>query len=422
MKAICCTVTVLSSVMISGCWMLAPSIDSMPSAVVEDTDWPWLMGPGFDNIAEAGQTLPVNWSESDNVVWQTEIPGRGHATPCVVGKRVFLPSGDKEKETIWLFCLDRDTGKTIWQTTIYKGPLAKIHENNSYASATPASDGKTIFFPYQTAETVRIAALNPDGTIRWDKLLSPYVSIQGFSASPVLYKAVVITAVDGTHHTKVTALHRESGDLIWEANIAAEHESYGTGLIGRVAGRDQLILVGPDDIRSFDPDTGEPLWGFDGPAMCYVAVAAFGEDTVYATGGYPKRALLAIKADGSGDVTETHLAWKSDGRAGYVPSMVLNDGLLYAISDDGIARCYDALSGDIVWEKRMQTKFYSSPVLVGDRLYVFDRKGKGFVLKAGRAYEVIAENELPDGAFATPAICGGRIYLRTLKKIYCLGE
>ena len=413
----------LAALLITGCWKEAPpSIDSIRSAVAEAGDWPWFMGPGYNNVAEENQEVPVTWSETDNVVWQAVLPGGGHATPCVIGKRIFVPSADKKEETIWMFCLDRETGETIWQTTVWKGPLRKIHGNNSYASATPASDGSMIFFPYQAAEAVKIAALNLDGTILWDEVLTPYSSIQGFSASPVLYKGAVITAVDGTDNNKLSARHRQTGRVIWEADVPADHESYATALVGRVAGRDQLVLVGPDNIMSYDPDTGEQLWVCDGPAQCYVAVAAFSEDMVYATGGYPKRALLAIKADGSGNVTQTHLVWTSDKRAGYVPSMVLHDGLLYAVSDEGIARCYDARSGDVLWEKDMDTKFYSSPVMVGDRLYVFDRTGNGFVLKAGRTYELIAQNKLPDGAFATPAICGNRIYLRTLKKIYCLGE
>ena len=133
---------------------------------------------------------------------------------------------------------------------------------------------------------------------------------------------------------------------------------------------------------------------------------------------YPAR----ITVDGSGNVTDTHLGWKSDNKAGYVPSPLLHDGLLYALNDKGLFRCYEAADGDILWEEQLEGNFYSSPVLVGDRIYVFNRTGKGFVLKAGREFELLAENELEYGAFATPVICRGRILLRTLETLYCLGE
>ena len=143
---------------------------------------------------------------------------------------------------------------------------------------------------------------------------------------------------------------------------------------------------------------------------------------IYATGGHPGKALLGIRADGSGDVTDTHLTWKSDRKAGYVPSPLLAGGLLYAVSDTGLMRCYDAASGEVVWQHDLDAKFYSSPVFVGERIYLFDQEAKGYVIKAGRRFELLAENSLPYGAFATPVICGSRIYLRTLGDFYCLAE
>ncbi len=267
-----------------------------------------------------------------------------------------------------------------------------------------------------------MVALSLDGEIVWDKSLSPYTSIQGFSASPALYRSAVIVAVNGTKNNKLIALHRETGDLVWLTKVPADQESYASAMVAHVAGRNQVLLVGPDNIRSYDPDTGNQLWECDGPAECYVAVAVADEEKVFATGGYPKRALLAIGADGSGNVTDTHLAWKSDNKAGYVPSPLLYEGLLYAVNDTGLFRCYQADSGEILWEEKLEGNFYSSPVLVGDKIYVFNRTGKGFVLKVGRKFDLLAENTLAHGAFATPVVCRGRIFLRTLKSFYCLGN
>jgi len=397
-------------------------LDDLPPASSAPGDWPWWRGPRLDHVAESGQTPPMRWSETDNVIWKVDLPGDGHGTPCLVGRRIFVATADKERRTIRMHCLDRASGVEMWQTTLWKGPLRRVHDDNTYASATAACDGERVFYTYQTSNDVRIAALTLGGGRVWEKVVTPYKSIQGFSASPLLYKSAVIIVVDGTDHNQLTAYHRRTGKILWAAAVPGEHESYASAMVGRSAGRDQLVLVGPANIMSYDPNTGKPLWTCDGPAKCYVAVASFDEKRVYATGGYPKRSLYAINADGSGNVTDTHLAWKSDRWAGYVPSLLLHDGLIYAVNDEGRLRCYQADSGAVVWEQKLGSKFYSSPVLVDDRIYLFDRKGKGFVLKAGREFTMLAENTLPHGAFATPVICNNRIYIRTLSSLYCLGK
>lgn len=397
-------------------------IDNMSSPVRVLDGWAWWRGPKGGNVCVASQNPPMKWSETENVLWQVELPGAGHATPCVYGNRIYLASGDKKQQKIWMLCLDRDSGEKIWQREVYQGEMPKIHSNNSHASSMPAFDSQRIYFPYQTDKEVRMVALNREGEIVWDELLSPYTSIQGFSPSPVFYRSAVIVATNGKENNKLTALHRKTGQVIWQSEVPADHESYASAVVVRVARRMQVILVGPDHIRSYDPDNGKEIWQCDGPAQCYVAVAAADDKMVYVTGGYPKKALLAIDASGSGNVTDTHLVWKSDNKAGYVPSLLLHDGLLYAVNDKGLFRCYEAADGSILWEEQLEGNFYSSPVLVGDRIYVFNRTGKGFVLKAGSKYELLAENVLTHGLFATPVICRERIFLRTLKTFYCLGE
>ncbi len=397
-------------------------IDDLQSPVAAPDDWPWWRGPKGGNVCVASQNPPMKWSETENILWQVELPGAGHATPCIYGNRIFLPWGDKKQQTIRMLCLNFKTGEKIWQREVYQGEMPKIHGNNSHASSMPAFDSEKIYFPYQTDKEVRMVALDREGEIVWDELLSPYTSIQGFSASPAFYRSAVIVATDGKENNKLTALHRKTGQVIWQTDVPADHESYASAIVVRVANRQQVILVGPDHIRSYDPDTGNHLWEFDGPAQCYVAVAAADDKMIFATGGFPDKALLAIRADGSGNVTDTHLVWTSDDKAGYVPSPLLHDGLLYAVNDKGLFRCYDAANGDILWDEQLDGNFYSSPVLVADRIYVFNRTGKGFVLKAGKKYELLAENELPHGVFATPVICRGRIFLRTLKTFYCLAE
>jgi outer membrane protein assembly factor BamB len=208
---------------------------------------------------------------------------------------------------------------------------------------------------------------------------------------------------------------------VWRVPRPDTNESYASPLVAAVAGREQLFIIGPEKTRSYDPNTGGLLWQCDGPAEFVAATVAFDSERVFSTGGWPQRALLGIRADGSGDITETHVAWKSDKKAGYVPSPLLHEGLLYAVADKGLMRCYAPPSGVVMWEHDFKAPFYSSPVAVADRIYVFDRKGKGYVIKTGRSFEQIAVNELPKGAFATPIIRNNRIYIRTLGDFFCLG-
>jgi outer membrane protein assembly factor BamB len=400
----------------------SPQIDDLSPPVAAPDDWPWWRGPSSNNLCQSGQTPPLQWSDTQNVLWQVDLPGQGHATPCLHANRIFIPAGDKKQQTIRMVCLDRDTGKRLWQKDVYRGPMAKIHKDTTYASAMVACDGERIFFPYQTDTEVRMVGMSLDGAVVWDQALSPYTSIQGFSASPILYQSAVIVPTDGKIHNKLTALHRKTGQVIWQTEVPAEHESYASASLVHVAGRYQIILVGPDHIRSYHPDTGENLWTCNGPAMCYVAVAVADDTTVYATGGYPKKAMLAIRADGTGNVTDTHLSWTSDNKAGYVPTPLLHAGLIYMVNDKGLYRCYEAKTGKILSEEKLEGGFYSSPVLVGDKIYLFNKTGKGYVIRSGVGLELLAENTLPQGAFATPVICNSRIYLRTLKTLYCLGK
>ena len=397
--------------------------DDLPAAAPGADDWPWWRGPTVNNVARADQNKkpPLEWGADRNILWRVPLDGKGHGTPCIWGDRIFLAAGDKAGKTIGVMCFDRETGKEKWRSEVYSGELPKVHEDNSYASGMVACDGERVFFAYQTVDAIRVVALGVDGKLVWDEEIAKYWTHQGHSASVAIYKSAVIMTVDCKGDgARLVALHRKTGKVIWRVGRPGDKESYASPLVARVAGRDQLFIIGPDNTRSYDPGTGKFLWQCDGPAEFDAATIGIGADTVYSTGGYPEKALLAIRADGSGNVTGTHLRWKSDRKAGYVPSPLVAGAFVYAVADKGLMRCYDASSGKVVWERHLQTQFYSSPVLVGERIYLFDRKGKGFIMQAGGTFKILAENTLDDGAFATPVIAGGRIYLRTLGDFYCI--
>ena len=396
--------------------------DTLPPPVAAAGDWPWWRGPNCDNIAPAGQKPPTAWGAGSNILWQVRLPGVGHSSPCIRGDRIYMTSGDAAQGAVWLFCLNRATGKTVWQTEVYKGPVAKMHTDNSLASATPACDGERVFVPYQTDQTEGLAAVGLDGKVLWSKVVAPFKSIQGYSASPVFYKSAVILPIEGGLGCRLVALHRATGEVVWRTTIRTVKESYATPLVAHAAGRDQLLLIGGESTRGYDPENGALLWECEGPSTFCDATPVVAGDLVYATAGWPKRALLAIRANGKGDVTKSHVVWTGDAKAGYIPSPVLHEGLLYAVNDQGLMRCYDAADGRVLWEENLKAPFYSSPLLAGGKIYVFDRKGKGYILNAARTAGPVTTNDLPAGAFASPVILENRMYLRTLGDFYCIGE
>lgn len=400
--------------------------DSLPAFTADADSWPLWRGLNQDNLAPEGQTPPSRWAEGTGIVWQVRLKGVGHSSPCILAGRIYLTAAEKNagRVTLRLFCLDRVTGATVWQSDLYDGPAPKQHPDNAAASATPACDGERVFVPYQTDREVVIAAASAeDGKPRWRQPVAPYNTVQGFSASPTFYRSAVVLPVEGPKGSYLTAFHRATGEVVWRTRLRDVQEGYAPAVVARVANRLQLLQVGGTCTRGFDPDTGRLLWFCEGPAkrVC-VATAVFDRDTVYATGGYPNRKLMAVRAGGRDDVTASHMRWSSDAKAGYVPSPVLRDGLLYAVVDQGLMRCYDTADGRVLWERDFKVPFYSSPTVAGNRIYLFDRKGKGYIIPTGREPGAILTNALPSGVFATPVILGSRIYLRTLGDLYCLGE
>jgi len=396
--------------------------DSLPAVKPDAKDFPWWRGPNLDNIAHSGQKSPTAWGADSNVVWKKRLPGEGHSSPCIWGNRMYITAGDREAGSSVLYCLAPDSGNVVWETVLSPGPKYKMHNDNSTSSSTPACDGTHVFVPFQTETDMRLAAVKLDGTLAWRTVLSPYTSIQGFSASPAIYRSLVILPVEGVQSSHMVAVHRGTGEIVWRTTLRKVKESYASTAVLNVAGRDQLLLIGGESTRSYDPLTGALVWECEGPSTYCGATPVADKDTVYVTAGWPRRAMMAIRADGTGDVTKTHLRWTSDVKAGYVPSPLLYDGRLYAVNDQGLLRCYAPADGRVLWEHNFEKPFYSSPVVADGKLYLFDRAGNGYIVPAGDTLGTITTNTLPEGVFATPVFKDGRMYLRTMGNIYCIGQ
>jgi outer membrane protein assembly factor BamB len=398
--------------------------EQLPPPHVSPADWPWWRGPSKNNVA-ASQDVPTTWSPTENVVWQADVPGRGHSSPIVCGGRVFLTTADDENQVQSILAYDLATGQQRWQTVAHRGGfMEKSHRHNSHASATAACDGERVLAVFVHDHGLWVTATDLDGAILWQTKAGEYDALYGYGSSPAIWGSLVIVCGDNDQTGAfLAALHRKSGKIVWR--IARPNiDTYATPIVAHVAGRDQLLVGGCGFLTSYDPATGKELWKCAGPTTETTAnTAAWSDDCVFVSGGYPKPyTLMAVKADGEGDVTASKLLWKSTRHMPYVPSPLYDAGLLYIVDDTGVASCLDASSGAPLWTHRLEGDFSSSPLKCGQRIYVASEAGEVCVLAAGRSFQLLAKNDLEDGIMATPAICGNQILLRTTHKLFCLGK
>ncbi len=392
------------------------------SGVDPASDWPAWRGPTRDGIAAPGQEPPLRWSETENVLWKSPIPGRGHGSPTVVGDRIYLATADGTKRNQSVLCLDRHSGKLVWQTEVH-GDKADPgnHANSSAASSTLACDGQRLFINFLNAGAVWTTALDMAGKILWQQKVSGFVTHQGYAASPVLHGSLVLVSADHKGGGVVAALEQATGRMVW-SEPRPKHHNYTTPAILQVGGRTQMVLAGGNVITSLDPATGKKLWEVDGSTEECVVTAVTDGTRIFVSGGYPRNHTVAVRADGT-------TAWQNSVRV-YVPSMIQKDGHLYATTDAGMAVCWKSDTGQEVWKERLGGDFYASPVMVGDRIYASNLRAKTFVFEATpKGFKLLAENQVGNEAYASPVICGSRIYLRVADRgesrqelLYCIGK
>lgn len=415
---------VLSCLLTLSGWAPAVEVDGIQFG---PNDWPWWRGPNRDGIAAADQQPPLKWSDTENVLWKTPVPGRGHGSAIIYGDRVFLATADVPTETQSVLCYDRNTGKQLWQTEVHRGQFDKKGNGKStHASGSVACDGERIYINFLNAGAVYTTALSVEGKQIWQTKIADFTNHQGFGSSPALYHSFVIVTADnkGSGAGALTALDRTTGKVVWRVDRPST-ANYTSPIIYKLAGHDQLVLTGCNVVSSYDPASGKKRWEIDGSTTECVTSTVTDGQRIFTSGGYPKNHISAIAADGSGKVV-----WENNSRV-YVPSMIVQAGHLYAVLDAGVAMCWKSDTGEEVWKNRLGGTFSASPVLVGDRMYAVNEAGKTFVFKAQpQGFELLGENQLGDEAFATPTICGSRIYTRVAtgagekrqEWLYCLGK
>lgn len=393
------------------------------TAALAPTDWPAWRGPTRDGLAAPGQSPLIQWSETENVLWKAPLPGRGHSSPTVVGERIYLATADPVTKSQSVLCLDRKSGRLLWQSEVHAANAESgKHGNSSAASSTVACDGERLFINFLNAGAVHTSALDLTGKVLWQRKVCDFVAHQGFASSPVLHAALVLVAADHRGGGVVAALDQKTGAPVWSES-RPKLPNYTTPAIVQAGGRTQMVLAGCNLLTSLDPLTGKKLWEVAGSTEeCVVTMVTDGV-RVFAGGGYPKNHTVAVLADGSGTV-----AWQNTARV-YVPSMIVQAGHLYAVMDAGVAACWKSDTGEELWKERLGGDFFASPVRVGDRIYASNVSGKTFVFTATpKSFQLLGQNQLGEEAYASPVICDSRIYLRVATKgaarqefLYCIG-
>ena len=426
---------------------------TFPVAVYSD-DWPqWRGASGNGVSSESG--LPMRWNKQD-VAWKSPLKGLGVSSPIVWGDRVFVtsqagqgelrpgshptlargPEAEAEKplgksaaattrEVFFIVeAFRRSDGKQLWEYRMpAAGQLPAVHQKHNLASPSPVTDGEMVYAWFGNGQLV---ALTLEGKLVWQrhlgKEISPFEIEWGHGSSPALYRDLLILECDHIPASYLIALDKKTGKDKWKTDRGKGVRSYSTPSVVRGPRGDELIVNASERLDAYDPLTGKLLWYTGEPNRFPIPVPSSENGVLYASRGYRSGPFMAIRLGGTGDVTRTHVQWLVQTGAPYISSLVLYQGLIYMANDSGIASCFDAKTGEKVWQARTEGIFSASPVAGDGKVYLLSETGETIVLKAGRVYQVLAVNDLGERMVASPAISGGQIFIRTDGNLFCIGK
>jgi outer membrane protein assembly factor BamB len=395
-------------------------------AGIRAEDWPEFRGPTGQGIVRQGGA-PLEWGPSKNVVWKQTIPGKGWSSPVVVAGRVYLtaavpskaaPEGELALEAL---CLDSASGKVLWEKEVFHQPATapRIHTKNSHASPTPLVYDGRVYVHFGHGGT---ACLDTEGKVLWMNTELRYAPVHGNGGSPILVEDRLIFSCDGSSNPFVVALNKDTGRVIWKtlrSVNAVKKFSFHTPLLITVNDQKQVISAGSEAVCAYDPANGKEIWKVRTSGYSVIPRPVYGHGLVYICTGYDSPTLLAIRPDGKGDVTETHVAWKVTRNVPHTASLLLGAEELFMVSDRGNVSCLEAKTGKVIWTDRLAGQnFSASPVLVDGKIYLQSEDGVGTVLQAGRAFEQLARNPLDERALASFAVVNGALFVRTEKHLY----
>jgi len=401
-------------------------------SVVLHAEWPQFRGPEGNGIA--GADLPLTWAEGKNVRWKTAIHGRAWSSPVILDNQIWMTTATPDGRELFAVAVDQHSGKILYDLKLFQVETPQYaHPFNSYASPTPVIEPGRVYVTFGSPGTAAIDTKT--GKVIWERRDLECNHFRGAGSSPIIFGDLLLMHFDGSDVQYVVALDKRTGKTVWRTNRSVDFKDLGpdgkpeaegdyrkafaTPHVITVGGEPLLVSIGSKATYGYDPRTGKELWRVEERTNHSGSTRPVaGQGMVFYPSGFATGELLAVRPEGRGDVTSTHVVWRTNQGVPKKPSLLLKDDLLFMINDVGIVTCLDAKSGAVVWKSRLKGTYSASPVLAGGRIYVFDEDGKATVLEAGREFKVLAENQLDDGFMASPAIAGRALFLRTKTHLY----
>lgn len=401
-------------------------------------DWPEYRGPRADGHVTGKKVfgLPLHWSETNNIKWKTAIPYKGLSTPVILGGQVWLTTATEDGHDFFAICLDEQTGQIRFNERVFHSDNPESLGNgasmNSYATPSPVIEPGRVYVHFGSFGTACLETSS--GKVLWKREDLPCRHYRGPASSPVTFENLLILTFDGANLQYVTALERQTGKTVWKTDRSVAwndedvpgqmardgdlRKAFSTPLIVTAEGKPLMLSGGAKAAYGYDPRTGRELWKVQYPDHSVAPRPLYDRGLAYIVTGFTRKELWAVKTDGEGDVTDTHVKWKVKTRVGKYASPILIDGLIYTASDESFISCLDATTGHTVWTERVGGKFIASPIYGDGRIYFPSQDGTTLILKPGRELSILATNTLASGSMACPAASGKSLYLRSKTDLY----
>jgi outer membrane protein assembly factor BamB len=435
-------------------WAMATVVVALCAGLSAE-QWPDWRGPSASGVSsEPG--LPVRWSDSENVAWKTSLTGLGISSPIVWSNLVFVtsqvgsgvvrqgprlvqsgnpldageralgagPTDTESKVTFLVSAFDRSSGRRAWAFELpAEGPLPSVHEKHNLASPSPVTDGVRVYALFATGQ---IVALDLAGKAVWKKHLGaeygPFEINWGHGSSPVVYKDRIILLCYHEKASYLLSLDARTGEVKWKADAAAGVISYSTPLVVDTGGKTEIVVNSSVGVSGHDFSTGERRWQFEEANRFPIPSPVFHDGVVFLSRGYRSSPFMAIRPGGTGDVSTTNVVWRVPSGAPYISSLLYYDGLIYMTGDVGVLTVADAKTGERVHQERVGGVYTASPVAGDGKVYLSSEDGETIVLAAGRAPSILARNRLNARQLASPAISGGRLFIRSDQMLFAIGK
>jgi outer membrane protein assembly factor BamB len=383
------------------------------------TDWPQFRGPGGQGISDE-KNVPLTWSEAKNVRWKTSIPGRGWSSPVVQGDRVWLTTATEEGRSLRAVAVNVNTGAIEQNVEIFRLKSPKLmNQKNSFASPTPVIEGDRVYLHFGAYGT---ACITQSGEIVWKTTLEYDNGQHGPGGSPIIYDDLLIVSCDGLEAQFVVALDKATGKVRWKKTREG-YQAYTTPLVVSLPAGDQVISPGAFQAIAYEPRTGKEIWRVKyAEGFSNVPRPVYGHGLVFICTGFQEPSLLAVQPDGRGDVTKSKIVWKLDRAIPRTPSPLLVGNELYIVTDNGIATCIDAKTGEELWRARVGGNHSASPVYAGGRIYFLSEEGESVVIAPGRKLQHLATNQIDGPTLASMAISHTSIFIRSQTHLYRISD